>query len=153
MPDSAQFLFNTFDINLGSVYIPIPYWQAAALVVLIFLLILVMAQYRRHTVDWSMKGAVLGVFLGFLLALFLEGFLIIGGRTALTGVLGWKNPPLPIARVLEAGRSELIQVLGIQTEIPASYAMETGTVQDALEVIQSLNPQDLKSVKGILCAP
>ncbi len=153
MLESIQILFKTFDLNLGKLTLPIAYWQAGAIIFLTFLLIVVMAQYRHHTVDWSLKGGLIGIFFGFLLALILEGFLLIGGRTALTGVLGWKNAPAPLAHVLEAGRSKLIQVLGVQTAVPSSYAQENSTVQGALETIQNLNPQDLKSVKGILCTP
>ena len=132
---------------------PIPYWQAGAIIFLIFLLILTMANFRKHYVDWSLKGGVIGIFFGFLLALILEGFLLIGGKTALTEVLGWKNPPAPLAQVLDAGRSKLIQVLGVQTQIPVSFAKENVTIQSAIETLQNLAPNDLKQVKNILCAP
>ncbi len=153
MFDSVQFIFKTFTLNLGKFSIPVPYWQAAAIVFLLFLLILLLAKFREHSVNWSLKGAVFGIFFGFLLALILEGFLIIGGKTALTEVLGWKNPPAPLAQALNAGRSQLIQVLGIETQIPASFAKENTTVQNVMENIQNLNPIDLKQVKNILCSP
>ena len=153
MSQSVKFLFNTFNLNLGKFSIPIPYWQAAAVIFLLFILVLTMANFRKHYVDWSLKGGVIGIFFGFLLALILEGFLLIGGKTALTEVLGWKNPPAPLAHVLDAGRSQLIQVLGIETQIPSSYAKDNITVQSAVGTIQSLNPADLKTVKNILCAP
>jgi len=88
-----------------------------------------------------------------LLALILEGFLIIGGRTALTGVLGWKNAPAPISLALDAGRSKLIQVLGIKDQIPSSFAKDNASVSGAIEVLQSLNPDDTKQVKAIFCQP
>jgi hypothetical protein len=112
-----------------------------------------MANFRKHYVDWSLKGGIVGIFFGFLLALILEGFLLIGGKTALTEVLGWKNPPAPLAQVLDAGRSQLIQVLGIKTQIPSSFAKENTSVQGVLESIQSLAPGDIKKVKNILCTP
>jgi len=151
MFQSFQFLFNTFNLNLGKYSIPVPYWQAAAIVFLVFIFIVTMASYRKHYVDWSLKGGVFGIFFGFLLALILEGFLLIGGKTALTEVLGWKNPPAPIAQVLDAGRSQLIKVLGVQTQIPTTYAKDNVTIQNVIETIQSLNPGDLKTVKNILC--
>ena len=153
MFQSVQFLFNTFTLTLGKFSMPVPYWQALALVILVFILILTMATYRKHYVDWSLKGGVVGIFFGFLLALILEGFLLIGGKTALTEVLGWKTPPAPLAQVLDAGKSQLIQVLGIQTQIPSSYAKDNITVQKAVDMVQSLNPGDLSKVKNILCAP
>ena len=139
------------NLNIGKFNLPIPYWQAIAVVGLIFILILLMAKFRRHYVDWSLKGAVFGIFFGFLLALILEGFLIIGGRTALTSVLGWKNPPKAIANVLDLGRTKLVQVLGASTQIPSSYASENVTVQNAIDVLQRLSPADTKTVQSIIC--
>lgn len=101
--------------------------------------------------DWSLKGGVFGIFFGFLLALILEGFLLIGGKTALTEALGWKNAPKPIQVALDAGRGKLIQVLGIQDQIPTSMAKENTTVQSAIQTLQSLNPADMKKVKSLLC--
>lgn len=145
------FLSKSFDLNLGKMSLPVTYLEAGAIVFLIFLLILMMAQFRRHYVDWSLKGGVAGIFFGFLLALILEGFLLIGGKTAITEVLGWKNAPKPIQVALDAGRGKLIQVLGIQDQIPSSYARENVTVQSAVETLQSLNPSDMKKVKALLC--
>lgn len=154
MFDSAGVLFKTFDLRLGKFSLPVEYWEAGAIVFLLFLLVMAMAQFRHHYVDWSLKGGVAGIFFGFLLALILEGFLILGGRTVLTGFLGWKNPPKPIAHALDAGREKLVQVLGINTQIPSTFAWEAeNSVENALGVIQSLNPKDLKAVKTLLCLP
>jgi hypothetical protein len=153
MGNIGKLLVGQFNLRIGSFSLPVSYLQAALVVFLIFLLVLVMAQFRRHFVDWSVKGALFGIFFGFLLALILEGFLIIGGRTALTGVLGWKNAPAPISLALDAGRNKLIQVLGIKDQIPASYAQGNTTVAGAVEFLQSLNPADIKKVKTIFCQP
>jgi len=153
MPTSIQILFKTFQINLGKISIPIPYWEAAILVILIFFLIVSLAQIRKEKVDWSFKGGLIGIFIGFLLALTLEGFLITGGHTALTTFLGWKNPPAPLAQALDLGRSKLINVLGINTETPTLFNKDGSTVQETVQIIQSLNPADLKKVKNILCTP
>src|SRR5258706_16139105 len=126
--NSMAFMFNSFNLNLGKFSVPVPYWQAISIVFLIFVLILTLASFRKHYVDWSLKGGVVGIFFGFLLALLLEGFLLIGGRTILTSMLGWKNPPLPIARVLDAGKSKLTQVLGAQTVVPSSFAKDKTNV-------------------------
>lgn len=129
------------------------FWQVAAIVFLLFVLVLMMAKFRRHYVDWSLKGAIFGVFFGFLLALLLEGFLIIGGRTAITELLGWKNAPAPFATALDAGRKELIKVLGMQSQIPSSFASENTSVEEAVDALQSMSPSDLKKVKTIICQP
>lgn len=144
-------LFGQFNLNLGKMSFPVSYAQAALIVFLIFILILMIAQFRRHYVSWSLKGAVFGIFFGFLLALVLEGFLIIGGRTALTGILGWKSAPAPISIALEAGRNKLIQVLGVKDQVPSSFAKENSTVADAVNLLQSLSPTDIKKVKIIFC--
>jgi hypothetical protein len=140
-----------FDLNLGKLSLPVTYLEAGAVIFLLFLLVLAMAQFRRHYVDWSLKGGVVGIFFGFLFALILEGFLVIGGKTAITEVLGWKNAPKPIQVALDSGRGKLIEVLGVQDQIPTSQAKENATVQNAVDTLQSLNPADMKKVKSLLC--
>ena len=68
MGNVAKLLVGHFNLNLGSFSLPVSYAQAALVIFLIFLLVLVMAQFRRHFVDWSIKGALFGIFFGFLLA-------------------------------------------------------------------------------------
>lgn len=142
----------SYNLNLGKWQIPIPYWEAVLIVALLFVLVLSLAEFRRHKMKWSFSGALFGIFFGFLLALFLEGFLIIGGKTALTSVLGWKNPPPYISDALDAGRTKLVQVLGISTaNIPSTFAKESSAVQTTIQVLQNLNPTDTKTVKAIFC--
>jgi len=69
----------------------------------------------------------------------------------LTEALGWKNAPKPIQIALDSGRSKLVQVLGIQNQIPTSVAKENATVQSTIQTLQSLNPADMKKVKNLLC--
>lgn len=142
----------SFNLNLGNLSIPISYWQAFIIVALVFVLIVFLAMFRRHRVDWSFKGAIFGIFFGFLLALFLEGFLIIGGKTALTSILGWKDAPPAITQTLDSGRNQLIKVLGIDTTtIPSSFAKDSVGVKEAVDLLQNLNPADTKTVKSIFC--
>ena len=94
-------LGDAIKLNLGGTSFSPSLLQAGVVVFLVFLLVIFLAQFRRHLLDWSLKGAVFGIFLGFLLALIFEGFLIIGGRTALTEILGWKDAPKPIANILD----------------------------------------------------
>lgn len=126
-------------------------WKAVAIIGLLFFLFLALAQVRRHMIDWSLKGAVFGIFFGFLLALILEGFLIIGGRTAITEIMGWKNAPKPLQVAIDSGRTKLVQVLGITDEIPQSFASEDPNSEDAINVLQSLDPSEIKKVKSIIC--
>lgn len=147
------FLSKTFSFNLGKFNISTSYIQAGAIVVLLFLLVLLMAQMRRHFMNWSFKGALFGIFWGFLLALIFEGFLIIGGKTAVIEILGWKNAPKPLLTVLDAGRNKLVDVLGVNTEIPSTRASENPTFDDAVSVFQHLKPADSQKIRTLICAP
>lgn len=139
-----------FSFNIGGLTISPAYWHAVAVILLVFLLFLMLAQVRRHFLDWSVKGALFGIFFGFLLALILEGFLIIGGKTVVTELLGWKNAPKPISTALEKGRTQLIDVLGVTDEIPTSNA--SGTSQERfIQSFQSLAPNEAKQVKALIC--
>lgn len=120
--------------------------------VLGFLAILLFGYIRKYFVKSSVDGIFLGIFFGFLLTLLLEGFLLIAGRTALTELLGWKDAPKPITRALDIGRDKLTNVLGVTDQIPESYASNS-TTDDALNVLQSLNPDEIRKIKAIICEP
>lgn len=147
----------TFFSNIGNYFVNLyftrNYLQAGAIIILVFLLVLTLAQIRRHYVHWSFKGALMGLFFGFLITLFIEGFLLIAGRTALTEILGWRNAPKPIMTALDLGREKLVNVLGITSEIPSSFANSDPTVDIAISTLQSLNPDEIKKVKAIICDP
>lgn len=151
--DAAQILGRTLDFNLGKVSFSTSYLQAGAIIVLSFLLILSLASFRRHFLNWSLKGALFGLFIGFLFALIFEGFLIIGGKTAVTEILGWKNAPKPLVNMIDAGRAKLVNVLGVTEEIPSSVAKEDSTIEDAIRVLQSLDPSETQKVRSLFCAP
>lgn len=107
--------FKTFTFKIGSLSISPNYIEAALIVLLIFMLVFAMARMHRLFIDWSFKGAAMGVLVGFFLALVIEGFFIIGGSSVLTKTLGWKNPPKFLQVGLDAGRAQFIKVLGAQT--------------------------------------
>lgn len=153
--NTAQLLTQRLNLDFGKIHFSPSYIQAGVFLLLLFVLILTLAQLRRHFVDWSLKGALVGLFFGFLLALLLEGFLVIGGKTAMTQVLGWSDPPKPIASLLEIGRNSLLKVLGeqIQIKIPDSVAKLNPTFEDAITFFQSLNPSEAAKLKNILCKP
>jgi phosphoglycerol transferase MdoB-like AlkP superfamily enzyme len=141
------------NFNLGSLSFAPSYLQAGAIIVLLFLLVLALAQFRRHLLDWSVKGALFGVFFGILFAFIIEGFLIIGGKTAITEVLGWRNAPQPLLGIIDAGRSKLVNVLGVSSEIPSSNAEEKPTVDGVIHLFQNLNPSDVQKVRATICEP
>ncbi len=129
------------------------YSKAGLIVLLLFFLVLIIAQFRNKFVSWSLKGTVMGVFFGFLLALILEGFLIIGGKTAMTELFGWKDAPKPVAVALDMGKEKLVDVLGVADEIPSSLASSDPTADDAITILQSLDPSEIKKVKALICNP
>ena len=135
-----------FNLNLGKFSFSSSYIQAGAVVVLLFILVLSLAQLRRHFVDWSFKGALFGLFFGFLLALVLEGFLIIGGKTAITQVLGWKDPPKLLESILEVSRNKLVQILGAKINLNPTF-------KDGITFFQSLNPTEAQKLKNFICKP
>jgi len=139
--------------NVGNLLFAPTYIQALAIVFLLFLLVITFARLRRMYVDWSLKGALTMLFLGFMLALIIEGFLIIGGRTALTEVLGWKNAPQPIQTALDTGKEKLVDVLGVTKEIPSTEASEKASLQSVIDDFQNLTPMDSSKLKKIICTP
>lgn len=138
---------------LQNIYLSTNYVQAGLIVFLVFLLVLTLAQVRHHYVKWSLKGSLMGLFFGFLIVLILEGFFIIAGKTLLTETLGWKNAPKPVRTALDVGRNKLINVLGVSSEIPYSVASGDSSVDDALNVLQNLDPIETKKIKAIICTP
>lgn len=146
MQQMLDVLLRTFDLNLGKYSISPSYWQAGAIVFLLFILVLTMAQVRRHFLDWTAKGAIIGLFFGFLLTLILEGFLMLSGKTVLSLILGWKTAPKPISNVLDAGRNNLVRVLG--THDIVNINLDTVT-----SGYQSLNPNDQKKFRSSVCMP
>lgn len=151
--DATRIIGQRLNFDIGDISFSPSYIQAGAIVVLLFLLVLSFALFRKYFVSWSLKGALFGVFFGFLFALILEGFLIIGGKTALTELVGWKNAPRPIVNILDAGRNKLVQVLGVADEIPSSAAKENTKFEDIVDLFRSLNPQEAQRAKKIICQP
>lgn len=139
-------------INLPGGFIFAPsYLQAGLIVFLLFLLVLTLGQLRRRVMEWHFKGVVPGVYLGFTLAVIIEGFLLIGGRTILTGLLGWENPPKPLANALDAGRNKMVSVLGVTDEIPSSNASELPTIEKIMDDYVNLTPDDQQEIDKLIC--
>ena len=142
------------NFNLGELQFSPSYIQAGAIIFLLFLLVLTFARLRRVLVHWSLgKSGVAMLFWGFLLALILEGFLILGGRTLFTEIVGWKNAPKPILNVLDAGRNKLVDVLGVTDQIPTSTAREDPTLYDVISDFQSLSPDEAEKIRSMICQP
>jgi hypothetical protein len=149
----AQIINKTFNFKLGGLDIAPTYWQAAAIIFLLFALVSTLARMRHLYIKWSFSGWPAWLFMGFLLALVLEGFLLLGGRTVVTGLLGWKNPPKPISTALEVSRAKLVDVLGVTDEIPSSIASEEPTYSSVVFDFQSLSQDEAKKARSFICQP
>ncbi len=146
-----DFLFQTFPLKLGGLQLTPSYLHAVLIVFLLFLLVLTFAKLRRLYVNWSLKGSVAMVILGFCLTLILEGFLLLGGRTLLTEILGWNNAPKPLSTALDVGRDKLIDVLGVKQEIPKSTASQNLTSEDLYLLYQTLDDTQKQSFDASVC--
>jgi hypothetical protein len=148
--DPRQLISKTFSLRLGNFDLAPTYWQAAAIVALLFLLVWTLARLRHMYVNWAIgKSAVAFLFWGFLLATVVEGFLILGGKTIFTEILGWDNAPKPIGVVLDAGRAKLIKTLGMSDEIPQSQGAPT--YQSIVGDFEGLSSDDKETVRSFIC--
>lgn len=135
----------TKNINIGSLGPGSPYFKAAIIIFLLFILLLVLAKMSRGYVSWYMSGWYIWLGLGFIFAVIIEGFLLVGGSTIITQVLGWRNAPKPIASFLDAGHSTLVKVLGVQDETPQS--------ESVISDYQSLPAGEAEKVRLQICEP
>jgi len=149
----AKFLNKTITtFNIKGIEIEARYWQAITIVFLLFLLLFTLARLRYLYVDWHLsKSSISFLFYGFLLALILEGFLVLSGRTFMTEILGWKDPPKPISTALDMGREKLVDVLGEQSQVPSSQASDKPTLQSVLSDFNELSSEDSQLVRDSLC--
>lgn len=156
LPPSLQTVFDRLTVTRdfvlpgGLIYSP-NLLQAIIMIFLVFLLVVLFASFRRHYMHWSIKGILPGVTFGFALALIIEGFLLIGGRTVLTETLGWKSAPKPLSNALSAGRSKLITVLGVTDEIPTSNAASGTSLRSVMSNIDDLTPEEQDELYSRVC--
>ena len=136
----------TFNLPYGFVFQP-TYIQAGLIVFLIFLLILTLGSLRHRMAHWEFRGLFPGIAFGFVLALILEGIMLVGGGTLITKTLGWKNAPKPISVALDQGKEKLNEVLGEKT----SQVQEELTPQEVLQGIKNLSPSEYDSIKRLIC--
>jgi len=140
--------------NIRGIFLEPTYWQVGAIFFLLFLLIFTLARLRHMYVYWSVHKASLSFILyGFLLALILEGFMLIGGRTLFTEIIGLKNVPKPISTFLDIGRERLTKVLGAETQISKSSVKEKPNLESLLEDYQGISGEEKKEFKSIICKP
>ena len=155
MHNVLKFLNKSFGVyNIKGIYVEPTYWMAGVIVILIFLLLFTVARVRYLYVHWNLsRTSVSFLFYGFLFALILESFMILGGRTIFTEILGWKNAPKPFSTALALGREKLVNVLGVTEEIPTSAAKENSTSESIIFEFQTLDQIQMNEVRKFVCEP
>ena len=147
-----KFLTKTFSFSLGKFDLSPQYWTVLAIIFLLFLLVLTLARLRYMYIHWSIaKPSLAMIFWGFLLAIIIEGFFLISGRTLLTEILGWENAPKPISTALDAGRAKLVNVLGVTKQIPVSHAGEAPTYSSVISDYETLSSSEAEEVRLKIC--
>ena len=122
------------------------YWQAIAIVILLFLLIFTLARMRYLYIHWNLgKSSLSFLFYGFLIAIILEGFLIIRGKTLVTELLGWQNAPKPISTALDVGRGKLVDVLGASEN--------SRTPEQVINDYKNLTVAEAVNARNEICKP
>jgi len=142
LPQASEKVFETVSIDLpgGLVFQP-SYLQAGVIVLLLFLLVLTLGSLRHRMNHWTIKGVFPGIAFGFLLAIILEGFLLVGGKTFLIGMLGWKEAPGPVTSVLDVGREKLVNVLGTEAQ----------SAEELVSAYEKLSDSEAESVRLFVC--
>lgn len=141
----------TFDLNIGGFKISPNYFQAGVIILLLFLLLLTLARVRRIFIDWSFsKTSLTMLFWGFILALIIEGFFIIGGRTLLTEILEWKNPPKPISFLIQKGKERLMEVVKDESQIDSIEAVNVNHFY-LLNLYNNLPEDEAIKVRESIC--
>lgn len=143
--ESLQLVFDWIVVLINGFSVAPMYIKAGFAIVLIFFLIISLAQIRHHFVRWSFKGGLIGLFFGALLTLIVEGFFMINGSTILITLLGWQKAPKPIKTALDLGKERISNVLGIQTQ--------TEGEESIMSLLQNLDPDEIKKIKAIMCTP
>ena len=150
-------LFKTVDLSLpgGFTFSP-TYIQAGLIVFLLFLLILTFGSLRHRYNHWTVKGVMPGVTFGFVLAIFVEALLIASGSTIFISILGWKNPPKPLANALDSGRTKLVTVLGTEDEKTDTSIEESdkkSTIGSIMNEYTTLEDSEKESLQTLICKP
>lgn len=140
--------------KIGNLHFEPTYWQAGAIILLLFLLVFTFARMRYLYVHWSMgKHAFSMLFWGIILTIIIEGFFMLTGRTIFTEILGFKKVPKPFSTVLDIGRQRLVNVLGEESAVPDSSANETLNSDQMYSLYTKMSPAESQKLQKIICTP
>lgn len=136
----------------GLVFAP-NWFHAGAIVLLLFLMVVLFGRMRHLYVGWSIKGLMPGIMFGFALALILEALFILAGRTVFTELLGWENPPKPIAVALDFGKEKVEKTLGASSSVPTLKASDVNTAESVMSVVVSMEEIEKQKLQRLFCKP
>lgn len=124
--------------------------QLIAIIIGIFLILLVLALARHHMLSWSMKGAKFGIFLGIVLTLALEGFLLVAGKTTFAEIVKSNNVPPAVRTFLSENMSDLAgQIGGEPGTLGASTELRETSV--IINDFKNLGAVDKERVQEAVC--
>lgn len=140
--------------KVGNLYIDATYWEAGAIIVLLFLLVFTFARLRFLYVHWSLgKHAFAMLFWGIVLTIIIEGFFMLTGRTIFTEILGMENVPKPFSTVLNIGRERLVNVLGEESAVPNTSASSVLNSDQMYSLYTKMNSDESQKLQNIICQP
>lgn len=132
--------------EVKGIYIEPRYWMAITLVFLAFLLLFTMARLRHLFIHWSFgKQSISLIFWGFILAIIVEGFFLVFGKTMFTELLGWESAPKPISTIIDIGRNKFVNVLGKSSEY------KKPSVTDVVNSFLDLEENQAREAKKFIC--
>jgi|GEM_PF-622451 len=139
-----------FNLPGGFVFSP-TYLQAGIVILCLFLFIFTFSLVQRHQTQLTIKGVMPGIALGFTLALLIEAIFLVGGKTVITELLGWKNAPKPISNAIEISRSRFVEVLGINSTVPEGKAKEKFRAEELMQRYEELSNSEKENLKRLIC--
>jgi len=108
--------------HLPSIKVGPNIFQALAIVALVIGLILIAAflkrTFQKHEAHYGIWS---GLVAGFIIALVLEGFLLMNDKSLFTSILGAKNLPQPIQNALDQAHKGLLDILKIPPSCRNNY--------------------------------
>lgn len=120
----------------------------------IFFFLLLFGLARHHMLEWSLKGAYFGIFLGIILTLVIEAFLLVGGRTLIVAAVKNEKTPQVVRIFLQKNMMELAESLaGEPKTLGAAGEQKTLSPNEVVNNFSLLSPNDQSRVQQRICAP
>lgn len=154
--ESLPLQIYSFAYNLISqlgVSIPPGILQVALIGTGVFLFTLLLGLARHHMLAWSIKGAWFGFLLGMVLLLILEGFLLVGGKTAISELVKNKRTPENVRVFLEKNMTELAQSLSNNPKALGASTKSGNPSASFVSQFENLPRGEQDAVKEEICQP